>query len=331
MPESPSPPPLPGLLVAWRLAPGESPRRLDASAAAAALPDAAMPLWLHLDLVHAQAPAGIAACPRLPPAAQAMLLARDRFARFEQAEACLVGLLPDFDAEAEEEACDARHMSLLHVALVPGLLVTARRHALRSVARLREGPPPGASPALVLAQLIGSVAEGFATATDRLTDRMERIEDALLRGKPGVDRAELAGLRHDTLRLLRRLAPLGRLSALAQGRRPPWLAKPEWLALTQAAQGLESAAHALHGLQERGRICQDDLASENAEETNRRLLVLSVVSAAILPATLVAGIFGMNTAGLPGTEDPAGFAWAMGAIGGAVALTLALLRLMRLL
>jgi zinc transporter len=31
----------------------------------------------------------------------------------------------------------------------------------------------------------------------------------------------------------------------------------------------------------------------------------------LLPITLITGVFGMNVAGLPGLQDPHGFAWVM--------------------
>jgi zinc transporter len=39
---------------------------------------------------------------------------------------------------------------------------------------------------------------------------------------------------------------------------------------------------------------------------------LSVITALLLPPTLITGIFGMNTAGLPLTKDDDGFLIAMG-------------------
>ena len=42
---------------------------------------------------------------------------------------------------------------------------------------------------------------------------------------------------------------------------------------------------------------------KSSEQTNRSLHVLAIVTTVFLPATLVTGVFGMNVAGLPLTED----------------------------
>ena len=50
---------------------------------------------------------------------------------------------------------------------------------------------------------------------------------------------------------------------------------------------------------------------KSSEQTNRSLHVLAIVTTVFLPATLVTGVFGMNVAGLPLTEDKSGFVWAI--------------------
>ena len=46
------------------------------------------------------------------------------------------------------------------------------------------------------------------------------------------------------------------------------------------------------------------------EESNRHLHTLSIVTTLLLPPTLITGIFGMNTKGLPLTDVETGFLWA---------------------
>ena len=57
--------------------------------------------------------------------------------------------------------------------------------------------------------------------------------------------------------------------------------------------------------------------------------MLTIFSVVFLPMNLVAGIFGMNVAGLPGLEGDSSFYWAMVAIiaSGVVTLIALLLRL----
>jgi len=43
------------------------------------------------------------------------------------------------------------------------------------------------------------------------------------------------------------------------------------------------------------------------EQQNSRMYALSIVALIFLPITFVTGIFGMNVAGVPGTENPNAF------------------------
>jgi zinc transporter len=63
-------------------------------------------------------------------------------------------------------------------------------------------------------------------------------------------------------------------------------------------------------MRERSRLLQEELHLQIEEQGNDSLRVLSVLTALLLPPTLVTGIFGMNTKGLPLTDVESGFLWA---------------------
>jgi zinc transporter len=55
---------------------------------------------------------------------------------------------------------------------------------------------------------------------------------------------------------------------------------------------------------------QDESTARMAEDTNRSLFVLTMVTVLALPINLVSGLFGMNVGGVPMAEEDAGF-WLM--------------------
>lgn len=77
------------------------------------------------------------------------------------------------------------------------------------------------------------------------------------------------------------------------------------------ADRLESLDHEMHTLQERARLLLDEVAARQADETNRSLRALSIITALLLPGSVVAGIFGMNTKDLPFTDTEGGFWFAV--------------------
>jgi CorA-like Mg2+ transporter protein len=78
---------------------------------------------------------------------------------------------------------------------------------------------------------------------------------------------------------------------------------PRYAALVEDAQ--EYAEHCQFLLEE--------LRAQLEEETNRNLHVLTMLSVIFLPATLIAGIWGMNVGGIPFSGSPNGF-WVVGGL-----------------
>ncbi len=329
--DQPSSPPAagpdcPGLIAAWRFRPGRAPEPLGDAAALEAIAAGAEGLWLHVNLTDQRSRLLLARLPLLP-AALAALVEPDDGAHLVGEGGALFGAVPDFlfDAAGTE-------MGMLHLALTPGLLVTARRHPLREVHEVAQGPV-GEAPAAALAAILRRTAEAINRALSAIGQELTRVEEALLRGDPAGHRSVLAALRRRTLLLERGFTPGAEaLCALAEdeaaGEIPDMpFARP----VLREARRQAAVLRAIAALKERSRIAQDEMGDLAAEQINRSLFVLSVISAAMLPASLIAGIFGMNVGALPGVEEEWGFAMAMALIGGSILAILGALRLWKML
>jgi Mg2+ and Co2+ transporter CorA len=102
------------------------------------------------------------------------------------------------------------------------------------------------------------------------------------------------------------------------------------LSTGRLAQRLDGLDQEIVSIQERARLLQDEIAAKVAAQTNRSLFVLTVLTAFLLPPTLVSGIFGMNVSDLPFTKEGGGFIWAMGMIVISSLLVYGILRLLRI-
>ena len=323
-------PPMQGLLSAWRFRPGASPEALDGAAIVAALAAGDQEgVWLHFDLLDQRGRAVIAALP-LPPMACQALLEPDEAPHLEPAGDAVCGAVPDFLYDAP--AGTIAETALLHFALAPGLLVTARRHPLRAAHALSRAPVGGSPPEL-LAALLRSTTEEMGRGIQQLIARLAVLEDGMLRNGGGIDadRQVLGTLRRTALRLERVFAPFAETLIAAEDEPYDALTAPFCAPLLREARRHAAVLHGLEAFKERARIAQDEMAGLAAEETNRRLFVLSVISAAMLPASLIAGIFGMNVGSLPGVEQDWGFLMAMGLIAGSILGVLGALKAGRLL
>jgi inorganic phosphate transporter, PiT family len=141
----------------------------------------------------------------------------------------------------------------------------------------------------------------------RIAESLDEIEEQVLSDDASELRQKLGRLRRTCVRLHRQLSGLRivfhRLEQGGLGEVKPALQ----LRAGKLAQRLDGLDHTVVEMRERSRVLQEELHLKIEEQGNNSLRVLSVLTALLLPPTLVTGIFGMNTKGLPFTDVETGF------------------------
>ena len=307
-------------------------RAIDGEEATAALAALAAPearLWLHFDLVDPRARARISAMRHLPPGVVELLLGAEERQQIELHDGVVAGVIADFESDEDP---DPRHMIYWRFAMTPHALITVRRRpsrTLRDVNAALGGPALVPSiPALVL-RILERFVQVLVSVGRDLSGRLDAVEDDLLDDRDGSDFQALGAVRRSSVRLHRQIRPLcAALHGLVTDR-PAWFTDEDVEACDRVAARLDNGSSDLSALQERAHALQDELTARQIEQTNRRVMVISVISAVLLPPTLISGIFGMNVGGLPFTENHAGFVYAMALIAISICGLLLLLRRMR--
>jgi zinc transporter len=268
-------------------------------------------LWLHLDLANVQATHWLAAT-GLPEPAVALMLSHDHHQQLNAASSFLYGILADLVRGIHGTSDE---MGYLHFVMTDRLLLTGRRHSLAGVeaakATLESGAARPSHCASLLELIVEHVADGIDGVADDLEAKLDEIEEQLAVRSIGPARTNLADVRQTSVRLHRHLsglrAVLSRLDR--QGTQP--LDPRLQLRAGKLAQQLDELDRDVLEIRERGYRLQDEVSATINEETNRHLHVLSVLTAILLPPTLVAGLFGMNTRWLPFAEETSGFVWVL--------------------
>jgi zinc transporter len=321
-----------GLICGYRLEEGRTPIEVAPDGVLQAFAADQGVAWLHFNLSDARARRWLLQASPLPQALREVLQEHDGNRRMEAVDGGVLFVISDFAYEHEPDAAET---APLWGYAAPHLLITARLHPVKSSdeLRLRMRASVEARSGIELAV---HLLEIRTTCIKRLASGMsvqlDDIEDEVLAGNIKEQRQQLGRARRLCARLRREFAP--ERSDFAR-----FLHRDGQAALSAGdhealAAGVESLAFALEEiaeLYERAKLLQEELASRLAENTGRNLYVLSLLTAVLLPMTLVTGVFGMNVAGLPGLRDPGAFWWVMFLIivsGGA---TLALLFWRRLL
>lgn len=313
---------LPGLAWAFRFHPDGAPEELAAGQPIADRFDGW--LWLHFNL-DGPASQALKSFSRFPAPAMELLVAPDEHQQLHVDEACIYGVFADLVGGREELT---KRIGFVHFAMTERLLVSNRGHTMYAMGATRQALCKGrkiTTVATLLAAIMEHVVDAVDDYAEGLASSLDDIEERILAGEASDERLKLGGIRRMAVRLHRQLTMsrslIKRFECDVSGPSIPFA-----LPTGKLGQRLDWLDTEVVALRDRAHLLQEEVTLKLAEQTNRHLEVLAIVATIFLPASLVAGVFGMNVKGLPLTADGYGFLWSMGIIIGASAVVFWLLR-----
>jgi len=265
--------------------------------------------WLHLALADHRARRFLEHFTDMPQETRELMLSQEDRIQLHLTPQGAWGLLPDIEKDFADQSLGPGRLVFWFDA---GHLITARHHPVRAVEELRHLIGKGeelSSPAEALARL----QEVFTTMVEQrlvvLSGELGKIEDEVLADRDHIGREVLGPLRRELSRYAREFSALRGAIYRATTVRGAAMTSPlvEHLpSLQQQAEDFERDAGAL---QDRARLLYEEIGSRVADNTNRSLSALTVISTLLLPPTFLVGAFGMNVGGIPWAQNGHGF-WA---------------------
>jgi len=269
--------------------------------------------WRSYQISDMRARQEIGAEQALPAPVREAFLSPSHGCQIDFEDGWLYGDLPDLRHDFSE----ARGLAHFRFAFNGTMLIGARKQPLESVDKVRKAVESGArrfrSPAELIEAVMGHSLDGMSSALDKMGDTLDGIEDRIVCDAWHSERQALVDARRHLVAIHRQMATLTNLFRHLDHSHRHEL--PE--ALGDMATRLSHRTHTLHHdgeqLQGRTRLLQDELMAKLTERSNQLLYILSVMTAVLLPMTIVSGLFGMNVGGLPLVDTPHSF-WVVTAI-----------------
>ncbi len=216
---------------------------------------------------------------------------------------------------------DPEDMVSLRLWVTANRLITLRRkhRRLASVqevkASIRHEPLPSNTIDLML-KILEKLTDKISETVDDLDEQLTLFETQ--DSSNPQDRIKLSQIRRQSAAIRRYLFPQ-RDALDAIYRYSKSLTQEQIFALREETDRTTRYVEELDLARERAMVLQDELRNQIAEQQGMRMYVLSLVTAIFLPLSFLTGVFGMNVAGLPGTEHPKAFTYlilGMGAVAG---------------
>jgi zinc transporter len=188
----------------------------------------------------------------------------------------------------------------------PNRIVTLRHRPSTSVqliaGELERGVGPKSAASLMVT-LIDRIIDHVVVRIDSLGDAVAACEDLVLGEEPADVRASLADHRRRAIALRRFLAPQREALTKLAAANVTWLDKEQRARLGESADHLVRTVEELDAARDRAAVTQEELSSRVAEGANKRLYVLSIITAVFLPLGFVCALLGVNVGGVPFQRD----------------------------
>jgi zinc transporter len=203
-------------------------------------------------------------------------------------------------------------MVAIRIRLEKRRIITSHRRDLLSVSDLRDDLGAGDGPKTAgefLISLASCLSGRIGAAIENVEQLVEAVESDVVSGNIGDLRSSLSVVRRQAAAIRRYLSPQRDALERLVRTHGEILSESEIYYLREEGDVLTRQLEDLDLAREQALVAQEELMNRFAQEQNSRMYLLSVVAAIFLPLTFITGLFGMNVAGLPGTENPNGFAY----------------------
>lgn len=170
--------------------------------------------------------------------------------------------------------------------------------------RMLRAPGSGLDrPILVAHRILDGLNDEFVPFLDRLGEQLDAIEDRVL-DSPDEELAEdIFSLRRDLIAVRRFAVPqaeaLGRLARLHTSLVPA----EDQMLFRDVYDHLYRLSEVTESYRQLADSAYDSYLSQQEDQTNRRITLLTMVSSVALPITVLAGIYGMNFRYMPELDE----------------------------
>lgn len=265
-------------------------------------------VWIHLNYANNQIQSWLKSKDQLPEDIVEILeedVARVRQKTFTKVNATHLIFFNDFLKELHQKNSD--EIVTLWMITFGNVLITLRSHpievadTLKNLLSIGRFHPKNIGD--IYLHMLEIREEALHQQANILMDRMDQLEEVIIRGETLPEHETLGRIRIQCNRMRRYFSPeLIAINHLI--RNPPsWISDENHREISEISEKLSVLVQELDHLYERAKVLQDEQSAHVAQFNANNLQVLSIMTVIFLPMTLISGIMGMNMQDLPGLNS----------------------------
>ena len=192
----------------------------------------------------------------------------------------------------------------------PKRIISVRTRPLSAVNDFEDALARGRAPRTpgeFVADLSLRLVDRMDTVITALAEQADELEETVWNLTLATLSPRVSEVRRVAILLRRYIAPQREALNHFSIEDADWLSARDRNRLREAADRVTRFAEELDSVRDRAAVIHDQMVERRAEQMNRSMLILAVVTVVFAPLTLMTGLMGMNVGGIPGSEDPGGF------------------------
>ncbi len=266
--------------------------------------------WAHLDATHPEAQAWIS--DHLEYLSGTVTEALTQPETRPRALPVGDGLLVNLRGVNLNDGKDQEDMVAVRAWVDSHRIVTLSRQRVRTLEDIAERLEAGTGPATAgefLALLANRMTQRIEPFIADLDHEVDALEPEVIRAPRSDHRRRIVELRLALVELRRHMAPQRDALKVMVGAGTSLLSEADHDGLLESHDRMTRLCENADELRDNLQVMRDELSGALSERLNGHMYTLSVISGVFLPLGFLTGLFGINLAGMPGSDWPYAF-WA---------------------
>lgn len=201
-------------------------------------------------------------------------------------------------------------MVSIRLFMSPDLIISTKRRNLLSVDEIIDNLKKSVgvkSSSEFLVQLTSRVISRMEGVIDEIEDRTDYLEENLIESVDSKFRLEILAVRRETIILKRYLSPQKEALSKLYNEKVTWIDEYQRIELRETNDQLMRHIEELDTIRDKVILIQEELANRLSDQMNKKMYILSIISAVFLPLTFLTGLLGINIGGIPGAQNDDAF------------------------